>query len=170
MSNRFLSSLYFPSPTELTSLPRTRDCQSVTHLKLCSLPDLPPCWLRRGVTLLELLVVLTLMGVAAAVVSPMLSRPSAGQASAADVLIANVRLQALTRAEALRLTVQSNGNWMVHSARTRLAVDSGSLSVSSTSFAIVLDALGRCIPAHAAVTPSAYDPLLCTTVPPAGPP
>lgn len=113
---------------------------------------------------------LTLMGIAAAVVSPMLVRPNDRQTTATDELVADIRMRALTRAESLRLTVLPNGSWTVHSAHTRLIMDSGSLKAPAAPFVLVLDALGRCLPEQMAVTAVAYDQLLCASVPPLGAP
>lgn len=67
----------------------------------------------QGVTLLELLVTLVLMGIVATLVVPSLSPPREGGATLGAVVRA-ARGAAIARGQLLSLTVQANGAWAVH--------------------------------------------------------
>lgn len=156
----------------LTSLPRVRDCEDVP-LPISSMP-------RRGVTLLELAVVLTIMGVAAALVTPILSTRTSADTPRAEI-IAGARRQAIRRAEPLRLRIVDSGRWTLWAARDGVMLDSGTFTPASNptaastesfsaSLDVLIDALGGCVPTSSVrsartnvdVLPVAsFDPLTC---------
>jgi prepilin-type N-terminal cleavage/methylation domain-containing protein len=99
---------------------------------------------RRGVTLLELLVVLLLLGLAMALTLPRIAIPRVAEVG--DPLaraVAAARAQALRRAEALRLEVDADGRWRL------LARDSvlqrGQLPAASP-LRLGISPLGVCVP------------------------
>lgn len=108
---------------------------------------------------------LTLMGVAAAVVSPMLSPPSTRSGSATDAVVADARALAIMRAEPLRLDISGGGAWNLRSVRGGGVLDSGMVESPAYALAVVVDALGRCMPDAQTVTAAAFDPLSCVFVP-----
>ncbi len=124
---------------------------------------LPTCHpLRRGVTLLELLIVLTLMGVAAALVAPALVRPTAEPVSAGREIVNRARLQAVRRGEPLRVAMWANGAWVLSTQRDGAVVDSGHVRDALPRADILMDALGSCVPAEAREA-RAFDLLSCST-------
>lgn len=134
---------------------------------------------RRGVTLLELAVVLTIMGVAAALVTPVFASRLAETTPREDV-IAGARRRAIQRGEPLRLRVLATGDWALAAARDGAVIDSGAFSASSgdstsapteREMDVLIDALGGCVPARQSSIRSrasatelpvaSFDPLTC---------
>lgn len=123
---------------------------------------------RRGLTLLELLVVLVLMALAAAVVAPVLLRPAMASVDRADALVTAARRTAIRRGQPLRLRLDADGVWGLVSERTGDPVEYGRLdttgvSVSATrarSLDLHIDAMGTCMPANAG-DGGAFDPFAC---------
>lgn len=135
------------------------------------MPQPCPQRVRRGVTLLELLVVLTLMGAAAALVAPALGRwpssgPSGSEAAVAAV-ITSARRQAIRRAEPLRVRVAADGVWALVSQRDGTVIDSGRVALTddatSPTMDVLIDALGTCMPPAGRVGDAALDVLTCTS-------
>jgi len=71
---------------------------------------------RAGFTLVEILVVLILMGVAAGLVAPAFRTPRADTADALDGPLRVARRLALSRGEAVYLELTSRGDWTVQGA------------------------------------------------------
>lgn len=137
------------------------------------MPLLDPHQRRRGVTLLELLIVLTLIGVTTALVLPVFGgRPGdeAGHEQGVARVLSTGRREAIRRAQTLRLTVAEQGAWTLRGVRDGVVIDSGRLdaaiSVNETAITIdvTIDAMGGCLPAGRASTAPArsFDPLSCT--------
>jgi prepilin-type N-terminal cleavage/methylation domain-containing protein len=132
---------------------------------MCLLLRRPPPRSRRGFTLLELLVVLVLLGLAAAFVVPMLRLPAAS--SAAGRAIERARATAVRRGESVRLAIAVNGDWTVRAT----ADTTGTILLSGTgaeatgagvAHALVISALGSCLPeGRTAVGTPAWDPTRC---------
>ena len=126
----------------------------------------PPPRCRRGFTLLELLVVLVLLGLAATFVLPSLRIPSRarGESSALE----RARATAVRRGEAVRLRVRGDGGWTVQAtADTSGAILlAGAGADASTPFGahtMVISALGSCLPEGAAPSGTgAWDPARCS--------
>lgn len=131
-----------------------------------AIPSIPPIPVRRGVTLLELLVVLVLMTVAAAVVLPALGVRVAPSESgfatdrARDAVIARARRLAVERGAPVQLRVAPDGLWALANlldgnvlASGRLAEESQSAmpnpapNVVSDPVDLFIDAMGSCLPA-----------------------
>lgn len=124
----------------------------------------------RGVTLLELLVVLVLLGIAAAVVAPVLRVPP--RADAGDTLqrvVADARALAVRRAESLVLDVAPDGAWTL-ATRDAALVAQGRVEAAATSSIparLVVTALGACVPdpspnaAPGSALDAAWDPAAC---------
>lgn len=129
--------------------------------------------LRRGVTLLELLVVLLLLGITAALVLPALAPRLASRPEGADGvagLVASARRQAIRRAESLKLRVDRDGIWALVSARDGAVVDGGRIPLRGAEQGVeptelTIDALGSCMPsgsgASASSAPRRFDPMSC---------
>lgn len=100
-------------------------------------------------TLVELLVALSLMGVVAALVLPAFSRPKDEGTPIGDVVRA-ARGSAIARAQLLSLTVKANGSWSVHPLPPddSLTILAGRLDRAPTaSFQLQLTPLGACLAA-----------------------
>lgn len=123
---------------------------------------------RRGVTLLELLIVLVLLGMASALVAPMLGSTGARGNAADDTtapLIARARALAVRRAEPLTLTLASTGTWTIRTVRGDAAIDSGAMRSRSAeslrAASYTFDALGGCLPGAHETTDEPFDALAC---------
>lgn len=148
-------------------------------------PIVPPVG-RRGVTLLELLVVLVILGVTATfVVPPLLSRRPANDSPAQQVetLLTSARRGAVQRGEPVRLRLEDDGAWAVVGQRSASVVDTGRLAVGLPDgvrrLDVTVDPRGTCTPVQAsrganragtrdsaagALNGLSFDPLACRTV------
>ncbi|MEP6780370.1 MAG: prepilin-type N-terminal cleavage/methylation domain-containing protein [Gemmatimonadaceae bacterium] len=110
---------------------------------------------RRGVTLLELLVVLVLISISALLVIPSLRMPNSlnvtdgtdGRApSAVDVVMTTARRVAIKRGEPVRLRVASDGVWAIVPAKGGEAIQGGRISESLSWVPdVTIDATGVCV-------------------------
>lgn len=138
---------------------------------------------RRGVTLLELLVVLVLMAIATALVVPALRFPSASLATEAggsltghwqsgliptpevDGVLAGARRLALRRGEPVRLRVASDGVWAVAPLKGGEAIQTGRVTQAlSWQPDLTIDAMGTCVLAPNVLPragAAAWDALAC---------
>jgi prepilin-type N-terminal cleavage/methylation domain-containing protein len=117
----------------------------------------------RGVTLLELLIVLTLMGIAAAVVAPSFGARSATPEASRSALVTSARRMAVRRAERLSLRLSQNGAWSVRTLTDGAVLDSGHVRDALPDAELLLDALGGCVPARGTSAGEHFDPLTCTS-------
>ena len=141
-------------PRHLTSLPRVRDCDTVVQPNSSLVP--------RGVTLLELLIVLTLMGIAAAVVAPSFATRSAAPVASRVALVTSARRMAVRRAERLSLQLARDGAWTLRTLANGAVLDSGRVADSLPNAELLLDALGGCVPARGEAAGAPFDPLTCS--------
>lgn len=122
---------------------------------------------RDGMTLLEVVVVLMILGIAAAAVLPAL-RPTADRGND-ESPAARARTIAVRRGEAVRLTVGQDGHWTVHGTTDtgHVALLSGQLSPSSDAPpSLLVSALGICLPeGPLPAGATSWDPARCTTSP-----
>ena len=121
-----------------------------------SAPVLP----RHGMSLLELLVVLTLMGVAGALVAPVFRPRSPAPERNDAAIVAAARQAAVRRAEPLRLRMFATGTWLLVAQRDGKVVDSGRVTGPPPSSDLLLNPLGGCVPAPQARA-RAFDPIAC---------
>ncbi len=118
----------------------------------------------RGVTLLELLIVLVVMTVAAALVLPAFgARPTPAESIQTRV-IAAARRTAIRRAEPLRIRLFADGAWSIRSQRDGALVDSGSVHEALPPSEVLVDPLGSCIPVGQSTGVVTFDPLACAMV------
>jgi prepilin-type N-terminal cleavage/methylation domain-containing protein len=120
--------------------------------------------LRAGLTLIELMIVVALLAIAASIVYPLFFA-KAPPATAADeaTLIEEARKLAIARAEPMRLEVARDGGWQIVSPATpNVTVASGTLAEApSGEYVIRFSALGTCLPAAGEGPP--LDAVSCTT-------
>ncbi len=131
-------------------------------------------------TLLELLVVILLLGITAAVVYPSLPRRGADVEDDARAMLTTARRTAVRRGEPLRLRLDSDGVWALVALRDGETVQAGRLSsgvdgrptnsrpVSTDGrgearpvMIVTMDAMGSCVPTGTTATTSRFDPLAC---------
>ena len=93
-------------------------------------------------TLLELVVALVLMGMAAGLVLPAIATPPASEPDFDSVLRAS-RTSAIGRAQQLTLTVDGSGRWVLRSHES--ALDSGIVRGASSPMTMAISALGQCV-------------------------
>jgi len=120
---------------------------------------------RCGFTLLELLVVLVLLGLSAAVILPSIRLPFR---SAERSPIERARAVAVRRGESVRLTIGDTGVWSVAGTADTagvilLAGTGGLASGAGAARSVVISALGLCMPEGPAArgTPP-WDPARCS--------
>jgi prepilin-type N-terminal cleavage/methylation domain-containing protein len=121
---------------------------------------------RAGYTLLEVIVVLILLAVAAAVVAPGLLSNRPEPASEVRTLVDNARQASVRRGEMVRLTIDRSGLWRatVGTGSERELLMAGRLDAPPGAAAdLIFSPLGTCgIAAGSDQGPlTAYDPLTC---------
>ncbi len=138
---------------------------------------------RVGVTLLELLVVLVLMGIASALVVPALRFPAASMGSddggslsrvqqsgliatpEVDGVLANARRLALRRGEPVRFRVSTDGVWAIVALNGGEAIQNGRVAQPlSWQPDLTIDAVGTCVLSPNVVPragAAAWDALAC---------
>ncbi|HUQ48410.1 MAG TPA: prepilin-type N-terminal cleavage/methylation domain-containing protein [Gemmatimonadaceae bacterium] len=125
-----------------------------------------PSQTRPAFTLIEMVVVLAILGIALSIAGPSLMRPVA--ADGLQSVIDRTRNLALRRAEPVTLLVGADGKWVAYASRSgREAVGSGRLDArSSPSLRLDISALGLCTTDdHSVGDPTqsvTLNPLACT--------
>jgi len=119
---------------------------------------------RRGYTLLELLVVLILLGLSAAIVLPSLVTPHSDMTPLRE-LIAETQRVAAERGEVLYLHIDAGGTWQLGGAGAlEGSLGHGRLPQSPGPLTLIVSPLGSCAPDVASAgtgTARALDPLGC---------
>jgi prepilin-type N-terminal cleavage/methylation domain-containing protein len=121
---------------------------------------------RRGYTLVELVVVLILLTIAAAIVAPSLVLPRPDDASSFRSVIRSTRESAVRRAQTVRLHIHPSGAWQASAGPppgTEILM-SGRLTDARGSIDLLFSPLGTCGPAPEdppLETYSSLDPLTC---------
>jgi type II secretion system protein H len=121
---------------------------------------------RSGFTLIEMLVVLILMGLAAALVLPALLPPHHDD-SALKALLGSAREAAARRGEVVSLQIDATGQWRMAAAANPLEGTFGTGSVQpflTSSVTLLVSPLGSCafdLRSAAAAGAVALDPLTC---------
>lgn len=128
---------------------------------------------RSAFTLIEMVVVLAILGIALSIAGPSLIRPVT--ANNLQSVIDRTRSLALRRAEPVMLVVAEDGEWRAYAVRSgRDPVASGKLGESSaTGMRIDISALGLCtsdeISSDGTVGATTLNPFACTVTNVAGP-
>ena len=119
---------------------------------------------RRGLTLLEILVVLVLLGLAFALAAPSFFTTRAPDAGVQRV-VDTARQAAVRRAEALTLTLHPDGQWQVErtDGSSRQPVSSGTFGrAHASSLQIRISPLGACMLVESTpLPPFVIDPVRC---------
>ena len=123
-----------------------------------------------GYTLIEVIVVLVLMALAASLVAPAFVTPQARQTAIMGV-IGQARALAIRRAEAVELRIEPSGAWRVDgtAAITTGPLTAGTISpVPAAALTLVFSPLGACasdVATAAAAEVLHLDPLTCEAAP-----
>ena len=123
--------------------------------------------LRRGATLLELIVVLALLGLAIAVAAPAFVFPSEKKETNLSVVLATARRSAILRAEPMTLIVDRSGDWRLDSPATAGAspIATGTLDRSPGALRVQVSPIGTCIATDGSSNLPGWNPLECRTDP-----
>lgn len=128
---------------------------------------------RPAFTLIEIVVVLAILGIALSIAGPTLMRPVA--ADNLQSVIDRTRNLALRRAEPVTLVVAADGKWVAFAARTGSdPVGSGNVGEQNPpAMRIDISALGLCTAddtsAGGTASPVTLNPFACTVIPEAKP-
>jgi prepilin-type N-terminal cleavage/methylation domain-containing protein len=119
-----------------------------------------------GYTLIEVIVVLVILTIAAAIVAPSLLVPHRNESSSLTAVIAQVHIAAVRRAEMVRLRIDRSGAWQAtaHLSGSPELLMSGQLPDGSGGTDLLFSPLGTCAPSAETGTPPAFvsfDPLTC---------
>ena len=123
--------------------------------------------MRSGFTLVELLVVLVLMGLAAALVAPALFPERGAEQRDFAALVEAARDAAARRAEVVSLHLEQSGEWRLEGAASpeQGAIAAGRLAgFPGPPFTLVVSPIGTCafdVRSGAAARSVALDPLTC---------
>ncbi len=127
----------------------------------------PERFSRSGYTLLEVIVVLVLLAVAAAVVAPSFFTARPEQFSTVPMLVSQVRAASVRRGVAVRLTINRSGEWRATAGSGRELLTAGRIPAPAAAVDLIISPLGTCGIA-AGGNPealAAYDFLTCEEMP-----
>jgi prepilin-type N-terminal cleavage/methylation domain-containing protein len=126
--------------------------------------------MKNGYTLIEVIVVLVLLALAAALVAPALATPHDGDGALAG-LIGHARALAIRRAEAVELRVEATGAWRLDGLASAAVgpLETGTIAPRPTAaVTLVFSPLGACAPdlaTGAAAAALHLEPLMCEKLP-----
>ena len=117
---------------------------------------------RSGITLVELVVVLVVLGLTSALVAPALIFPEPAASDPWSPALAAAVEAAASREQTVRLVVERDGRWWLAASGELDPVGEGSLDVSAPPFVLAVSPLGSCGPLPGSAPPFPLDPLTCT--------
>jgi len=121
--------------------------------------------LRRGVTLLELIVVVVLLGLLLGVAAPAFVIPTEKEESGRSIVLTTARRAAILRAEPVTLVVDQNGDWRLDSPATAGAspIATGRLDRSAGGLRVQVSPLGTCVATEGAASLRSWNATQCRT-------
>jgi prepilin-type N-terminal cleavage/methylation domain-containing protein len=118
---------------------------------------------RTGFTFIEIVVTLLVLVVVATLAAPAIGHLPERGSGTLSTLVQEARTQAVRRADALDLTVDSSGAWVLARARNGVVIGHGVVGKLHEPVALHISALGLCLvsreDAHSAAVP--WDALRC---------
>lgn len=131
-----------------------RQAQAVRHQRIAR---------RRGVTLLELIVVLALMGLVLAIAAPAFITPRSNASGGLTDVVATARRAAILRAEPVTLAIDSNGTWEIDGDATPNAppIATGKIAASIGALRVRVSPMGTCVPDESAPGKAQWNALDC---------
>ncbi len=124
---------------------------------------------RRGLTLIEVMIAIAILGIVAAIVYPNVFRRNQPSAPTESALLEQAKALAIARAEPMRVSVERDGTWEIVAESTPSSVlASGHLAEAPPSaFAVRITELGACLPADGKprVEGPVIDAVSCTVRP-----
>jgi prepilin-type N-terminal cleavage/methylation domain-containing protein len=140
----------------------------IVHLKQRMRHDLRRTG-RSGLTLIEVMIALAILVIAAAIIYPNVFRESAPSTPSEAQMIEQAKALAVARAEPVRLTVERDGAWEIvaESAPTSVLASGQLPEAPANSFALRVTELGTCLPVAGdrAVEGPVIDAVSCTVRP-----
>lgn len=104
--------------------------------------------MRRGFTLVEVVVALVLLGLTAGLTALSLRAPAPPASGELDRVVAAARSTALRRAQVLELRVDAAGQWSLRPEQggDTSTLSRGRLASATSALQLRIDALGTCVP------------------------
>ena len=116
---------------------------------------------RSAFTLVELLVVLVVLGLASALVAPGLIFPEPADTPPVDRLLRGAVDLAGAREQTVELVVDDGGAWRIEAGAPAETLERGRLDYDGPPFALSVSPLGTCGARPGLDPPFAFDPLTC---------
>lgn len=117
---------------------------------------------RSGITLVELVVVLVVLGLTSALVAPALIFPEPADSDPWSPALGAAVEAAASREQVVRLVVEDDGRWWLAASGEPDAIAEGSLDVPGAGFVLAVSPLGSCGPLPGSTPPFPLDSLTCT--------
>lgn len=123
--------------------------------------------LRPGMTLLELIVVLALMGLVLAIAAPAFTTPRSAEASGLTAVVATARRAAILRAEPVTLSLDADGAWRIDGDATQTAppLATGRLQSTVGELRVRVSPMGTCMPDRPVAGGADWNALECRLSP-----
>jgi prepilin-type N-terminal cleavage/methylation domain-containing protein len=118
---------------------------------------------RHGMTLLELIVVIALLGLILAIAAPAFIVPGAPAESELTTVVATARRAAIVRGEPVTLALIDDGAWRIDgdASPTASPIASGKLAASVGAIRIRVSPMGTCVADAPGVTTADWNALDC---------
>jgi prepilin-type N-terminal cleavage/methylation domain-containing protein len=126
--------------------------------------------LRSGLTLIEVMIVIAILAIIAAIVYPNVFRPKPTLAATEMTVVEHAKALAIARAETVRVSIERDGTWQIvsESAHGSTPLATGSLSEAPPQALVLrVTQLGTCLPVEGATANegAAVDAVSCSKRP-----
>lgn len=109
--------------------------------------------LRSGLTLIEVMIVIAILGIMVAIVYPIIFRPKPTPAATEMTVVEHAKALAIARAETVRVSIERDGTWQIVSetAPGSTPLATGTLSEApERALVLRVTQLGTCLPVQGA--------------------